>query len=481
MPDHETPEQPDPRPIESAYDSTAPELRDLQVAERAIASLTLRRNNPRTHSAKQIRQIANSIETFGFTNPVLIDASDTVIAGHGRVSAAKELGLRSVPTIRLEHLSDEQVRAYVIADNKLAECAGWDRDLLAIELQGLAEIDLDFDLEVTGLETAEIDLLIGDAASEADEADPADDVHAIDANAPVVSRPGDLWQIGPHRLLCADALDATSYGRLLGDRKARLVFVDPPYNVPIGGHVSGLGRIRHDEFAMASGEMNAAEFTAFLETALGHHAEHSVDGALHFVCMDWRHAGELLAASARVYSECKNLCIWVKTNAGMGSLYRSQHELVFAFKAGTGAHINNVALGRHGRTRTNVWRYAGATSFSAERDEALAVHPTVKPVRLVADAILDASRRGDAVLDGFAGSGTTLLAAQRTGRVGFGLEIDPRYIDAAIRRLAEHAGLAAIHADTGLSFAEIALERAGAEETSPGGPVPDAEPAEAPA
>jgi DNA modification methylase len=450
------------------------ELRDLQVAQQPIGSLNLRRNNPRTHSAKQIRQIAASIEAFGFTNPILIDASGTVIAGHGRVRAAKQLGLRSVPTIQLEHLSEEQVRAYVIADNKLAECAGWDRDLLAIELQGLAEIELNFDLEVTGFETAEIDLLIGDAAQH-ETSDPADTAAGIDPEAPIVTRSGDLWEIGPHRLLCGDALDEVSYAQLMGDRKAQMVFVDPPYNIPIDGHVSGLGRTQHAEFAMASGEMSEAEFTTFLETALRHHAAHSVDGALHFVCMDWRHAGELIAASQPHYSACKNLCIWVKTNAGMGSLYRSQHELVFVFKVGSGSHINNVALGRHGRSRSNVWRYAGVNSFGVERDEALAMHPTVKPVRMVADAILDCSRRGDIVLDGFAGSGTTLLAAERTGRVGYGLEIDPRYVDAALRRLEEHAGLEAVLAATGQTFAEVAAERASesepeasaAEETEP--------------
>jgi len=431
---------------------------DLKIEHRPISSLALRRNNPRTHSDKQIRQIAASIETFGFTNPVLIDATDTIIAGHGRVRAAKQLGRETVPTVQLEHLSEEQVRSYVIADNKLAECAGWDTDLLAIELQELAEIELDFDLEVMGFETAELDLLIS-GETKGEEADPADSIDGPDPNAPTVSRPGDLWQIGPHRLLCGDALQAESYARLMDHELAQVVFVDPPYNVKIDGHVSGLGRMRHSEFAMASGEMTEAEFTAFLEKALGHHAAHSRNGALHFVCMDWRHSAELLAASRSMYSELKNLCVWVKTNAGMGSLYRSQHELVYVFKVGTDPHMNNVELGRHGRYRTNVWEYAGANTFGDDRDEALAMHPTVKPVRLVADAILDCSRRGDRILDGFAGSGTTLLAAERTGRVGYGLELEPRYVDTAIRRLVQHAGLEAIHVDSGRTFDEVAAVR----------------------
>jgi hypothetical protein len=444
----------------------------LEIEPRAIADLVLRRNNPRTHSATQLAQLAKSIETFGFTNPVLIDRTGTVIAGHGRVRAAKQLGLSTVPTIQLEHLTDEQVRAYVIADNRLAELAGWDRDILAIELQALAEMDLDFDLEVIGFETAEIDLLIG-GGTDAVESDPADETLGLDPNLPPISRLNDLWHIGPHRLLCADALDGASYSRLLGDQKASLVFVDPPYNVPIEGHVSGKGRTRHAEFAMASGEMSEAEFTEFLERALGQHAAHSRDGALHFVCMDWRHSGELLAASRPIYSECKNLCVWTKTNAGMGSLYRSQHELVYVFKVGSGPHVNNVELGRHGRVRSNVWRYAGVNSFGAGRDAALAMHPTVKPVRLVADAILDCSRRGDRVLDGFVGSGTTLLAAERTGRIGYGLEIEPRYVDAAIRRLSQHAGLEAILAETGQPFDEVAAARTEALRTADRSPVAD--------
>jgi len=462
MSDRRSPERPD-----ASATGRSPDPQGLHIEERRVESLGLRSTNPRTHSKKQIRQIADSIQEFGFTNPVLIDASQTVIAGHGRVRAAKLLDLETVPTIQLEHLTEAQVRAYVIADNKLAENAGWDLDLLALELQGLAEIDIDFDLEVTGFETAEIDLMIGGGEPSTEEVDSADDVEEPDPNAPAVARPGDLWLIGRHRLLCGNALEESAYADLMGGAKARVVFVDPPYNVPIQGHVSGLGRIRHPEFAMASGEMTPAQFTTFLETTLRHHAAFSVPGALHFVCMDWRHAGELLAAGDAVYSECKNICVWVKTNAGMGSLYRSQHELVFVFKADSASHINNVELGRYGRTRTNVWRYAGVNSFGAERDGGLGIHPTVKPVRLVADALLDCSRRGDVVLDGFAGSGTTLLAAERTGRVGCALEIEPRYVDAALRRLEEHAGLEAIHAETGQSFSQVASERLDETESRP--------------
>ena len=432
---------------------------DLHIEVRRVDELKPSPRNPRTHSAKQIRQIADSIKTFGFTNPLLIDSDDNVIAGHGRLRAARQLGMETVPTIRFEQLSKEKVRALLVADNRLAELAGWDEDLLALEVLELSKLELDFELEVLGFETAEIDFMIGTAKKD-DEPDPADEMPVVDPNASAVSRPGDLWGIDRHRLLCGDALDESAYARLLGDQKARVVFVDPPYNVPIDGHVSGLGRHRHGEFAMARGEMDKVEFTAFLERSLRHHTNYSLDGAIHFVCMDWRHVGELLSAAGTIYTEYKNLCVWEKTNAGMGSLYRSQHELVGVFKVGTAPHVNNIELGRHGRYRTNIWRYAGANSFGSERDKNLAMHPTVKPVRLVADAILDCSRRGDVVLDGFAGSGTTLLAAERTGRAGYALEIDPLYVDVALRRMAEYAGIEAVHVETGKSFDEIAGQRA---------------------
>ena len=426
---------------------------DRRVERVAIAELKPYANNPRTHSKKQIRQIADSIRTFGWTNPILIDAGGGVIAGHGRLLAAKHLGLDSVPTLRIDHLTEAQKKAYIIADNRLAERAGWDDELLAIELQGLTEIELDFDLEITGFETAEID---GRISGQDDEgaSNEADRVPIVDPAGPTVTQPGDLWILGRHRLLCADALDAASYDQLLDRETAQLVFTDPPYNVPIDGHVCGLGSVKHADFAMASGEMSEAQFSAFLKTALGHLAIHSADGAIHFVCMDWRHLFELLSAGRQVYSGLVNLCVWNKTNGGMGSLYRSKHELIAVFKVGDGHHINNVELGKYGRYRTNVWDYAGVNSFGAERDAQLAMHPTVKPVALVEDAILDCSRRGGIVLDAFAGSGTTLIAAERTGRRGYGLELDPRYVDVALRRYRDLTGEQPVHAASGLTLAE---------------------------
>ena len=430
----------------------------LQVEMSAISSLHPNSGNARTHSKKQIKQIASSIERFGWTNPVLTDTDDRIVAGHGRVEAAKLLGLGHVPTIRLENLSGAELRAYVIADNRLAEQAGWDNEVLAIELQALSEIDLDFDIEITGFETAEIDTLIAGLNDKKGEDEP-DRLPEVDDSSPPITQPGDLWLLGRHRLLCADATKAESYVRLMDGESAQMVFTDPPYNVPIDGHVCGLGSVKHTEFAMAAGEMSEIEFTAFLGSVLGLLVSHSSDGAVHFVCMDWRHMFELLTAGRGVYDELKNICVWNKTNGGMGSLYRSKHELVAVYKAGNGPHINNVELGTHGRYRTNVWDYAGINAFGKNRDAVLAMHPTVKPVALVEDAVLDCSRRGGIILDAFAGSGTTIIAAERSGRRGFCLELDPNYVDVAVRRYEQITGEVAIHAETGLSFDDLGIWR----------------------
>ena len=441
----------------------------LKVTYVSPESLEPRAHNPRTHTKKQVRQIAESIERFGFNNPILVDRASGIVAGHGRVAAAKRIGLRQVPTICLEDLTEDEVRAYVIADNRLAELAGWDRETLALELQGLAELELDFDITITGFETAEIDLMIGEIKDAEDE-DPLDEVPEVE-DGPAITQPGDLWLVGKHRLFCGDATVPDSYSRLLDGEEAQLVFTDPPYNVPIDGHVSGLGKNKHRDFAMASGEMSEAQFTGFLTKVFQSLARHSQDGAIHFICMDWRHMAEVLAAGREAYSELKNLCVWAKGNGGMGSLYRSQHELVFVYKAGHAAHINNVELGRHGRYRTNLWRYPGVNSFGQSRDQALSLHPTVKPVRLVADAILDCSTRGGIVLDTFAGSGTTLVAAEKTGRLGYGIELDPAYCDVIVKRLSTATKAEARHANSGKSFSEIAAMRAAEDPKDDGAPA----------
>ena len=428
---------------------------DLKIFYKDPKSLRPRANNPRTHSRKQIEQLKRSIVEFGFVRPVLIDADDVIIAGHGTTQAALDLGMQDIPTVRADHLTPAQIRAYVIADNKLAENSGWDRTLLALELKELS-LEYNLDVTLTGVELPEFDVLLEELM--AGDKDKADDVPPIDADRPAVSRLGDIWKIGNHVLMCGDSTQVESYETLLKGEKAQMVFVDPPYNLRIEGHVSGLGKNRHREFAMASGEMSQSEFTDFLQRIFRRLIDFSIDGSLHFVCMDWRHMSEIIDAGD-AYAELKNLCVWAKTNAGMGSLYRSQHELVFVFKNGSASHVNNVELGRHGRNRSNVWSYAGVNTFRAGRDEELAMHPTAKPVSLVADAILDASRRGGIVLDAFAGSGSTLIAAERTGRRGFGLELDPLYVDTIIRRFEKVYGIAARHSVTDECFADIARMR----------------------
>ena len=427
------------------------------IEERNIAGLRPYGGNARTHSKRQIRQLMNSITRFGFTNPVLVADDDTIVAGHGRVIAAERLGMTHVPTVRLSHLSAAERRAYVIADNKLALNAGWDQDLLAIELQAL--VDLDFDVELTGFSLAEVDLVL-DAAGDRDVPGPdgpADSIPPYPVTA--VSQLGDLWQCGHHRLLCGDARDPDDYGALLGGEAVDLIFTDPPYNVPIDGHVCGLGRVRHREFAMGTGEMSEPAFIGGLAETLGAAGSTCRGGAIAFVCMDWRHLGELLAAGKQVFSELKNLCVWNKTNGGMGTFYRSKHELVLVFKVGSAPHINTFGLGETGRYRTNVWDYAGISSIGANRDAELAMHPTVKPVALVTDAIRDCSKRGAVVLDPFAGSGTTLIAAEKVGRRARLLEYDPAYCDTIVRRWERFTGKYATLVATGERFEDVEEER----------------------
>jgi DNA modification methylase len=432
----------------------------LKIVYRPIEQLKPDAANPRLHSKKQIRQIAKSIEVFGFNVPLLVDADLNLIAGHGRRLACAELGMSEAPTLCLDHLTPAQARAFMIADNRLTEIAIWDDRLLAEQLRDLSLSGLDFDLEVIGFEMSEIDLRIAsleDTPGEDD--DPADMLPEVAAGPPV-SKIGDAWLLGRHRVLFGNALDIGSFTALLGEERAAMVFTDPPYNVAIDGHASGLGTIHHRPFPMASGEMDRAEFTAFLGQALRNLATFSAPGSLHYLCMDWRHLEELLAAGGEVYGELKNLCVWVKDNAGMGSFYRSQHELVLVFKQGGGAHRNNIQLGQFGRNRSNVWHYPGANSFArcGEEGNLLALHPTVKPVALVADAILDCSARGAIVLDAFLGSGTTVIAAERTGRCCRALELDAAYVDIAIRRWQTVSGDRARHATSGRNFDDLADE-----------------------
>jgi hypothetical protein len=420
---------------------------------RAVSALRPATRNARKHSSRQIQQIARSIGAFGFNVPILVDAAGLVLAGHGRLMAAKQLGLIEIPVMVLDYLSPAQAKAFAIADNRLAETSTWDDALLAEILLELSAAELDFSIEDTGFTMGEIDFRIQGAAVSGEQ---ADDEHFEPLCGPAVSRTGDLWILGEHRIVCGDALQASTYDVLMGQEKAGIVFADVPYNVAIDGNVSGKGRVRHREFAMASGEMSRPEFSSFLKSAFTHLAAHSVSGALHYICMDWRHLAETLEAGETAYTGLQNICVWVKDSGGMGSLYRSQHELVLVFRVGRDANVNNVQLGQFGRNRTNVWMYPSAASLSKKTgaENLLALHPTCKPIALVADALLDTSRRGDIVLDGFLGSGTTLLAAQRVGRRCRGIEIEPGYVDTAILRWEKATGATALHS-SGLSFAQL--------------------------
>ena len=443
-------------------DATSPtnvpaRLNDLLVQYRSPSALGPYERNPRTHSKRQIRQIKRSIESFGFVNPVLIDANDRIIAGHGRVEAATLLGMEEIPTICVEGLSADQIRAYIIADNKLAANAGWDNAILAIELQHLITLDCpDLDVAITGFEVAEIDAILEEAKGSTV---PEDLVPELESEA--TTQFGDLWLLGKHKIICGNALNDRTYKSLMSGRRVAMVFSDPPYNVKIDGHASGNGSNHHREFAMASGEMSEAEFVSFLTNAIELAARFSAADAIGYFCIDWRHIGDLLRAAMQSYDEFANLCVWAKDNAGMGSFYRSQHELVAVFRKGKGPHRNNVQLGKFGRHRTNLWWYPCAQTLSKQGDEGnlLAIHPTVKPVAMVADAILDCTARGEVVLDGFLGSGTTLMAAERVGRICFGIEIDPLYVDVAIRRWQNYTGEPAILASTGKRFNEVSAPK----------------------
>lgn len=425
--------------------------RPLELEHLSIGDLKPDPRAPRRHKKPQIKALAKSIAAFGFNVPVLIDADNMIIAGHARVAAAREVGLQTVPAIRLEHLDDAAVRAFMIADNRMSELSDWDDQLLGTILKDLSLLDLSFDIEATGFSVAEIDLRIEGLGTEADN-DAAD---AMPPPGPPVVQTGELWLLDQHRLFCGDALLTGSWEAVMGGDRAALVVTDAPYNVKINGHVSGLGRHRHREFAMAAGEMSVDQFTTFLTTAAHHAAAWSAPGSLHYWAMDWKHLFELTLAGRAAYDRQINQCVWSKSNAGMGSFYRSQHELFVVFAKAGAPHRNNVQLGRFGRSRSNIWSYPGANSFGrgqGREGNPLAMHPTVKPTALIADILLDASARGDIVADPFMGSGTTIIAAEKLGRKARGIELDPLYCDTIIRRWQAWSGQQAVRAADGMLF-----------------------------
>jgi len=435
-------------------------LIEVQIEYRAVTELILDSRNPRQHPQRQVNQLADSIREFGFVMPVVVDERGQVIIGHGRVLAARKLKMARIPVVEIRHLSKAQLKALRIADNKLGQNAHWDERLLGESLLELKELDRDFDLSITGFSLPEIDLAIQKLSEPV-----VEDIDDASSETGIqVCQLGDVWELGGHRVHCGDATSEAAFERLMTDNRADIVFVDPPYNVRIDGYASPGGKVRHREFAQGSGELSREEFIRFLTDSCINLKNYSKSGAIHFVCMDWKHLDELLAAGREVYAELKNIVAWVKSTAGMGSLYRSQHELICVFKSGTGRHINNIELGKNGRHRTNVWEYDSASTQARKGNNVLELHPTVKPVQLVMDALLDCSNRGDIVLDSFLGSGTTLLAAERTGRVCRGIELDPPYVDTAIRRWQNLTGRDAVRVSDGKLFRDIEAEKEEADE-----------------
>ena len=438
-------------------------MQNIKIENINTNTLLAYAKNAKNHPEKQIQQIAASIKEFGFNNPILIDENNEIIAGHGRFEAAKIMQLDSVPVIRLSHLSDVQKRAYRLADNKIAENGGWNTDLLRVEISELEQICNDFDITITGFEDVEIDVLTNPLEEKtADEK--LNQIPYIPKNE-IISKTGDVWILGNHRIICGNSLETETFQKLMGDKVANMILQDPPYNVKISGHVCNSGAVKHKEFAMASGEMKSNEFINFLSSNFTLCNQYLKDGGLSYNFMDWRHMGEIMTAGGNVYTSMQNVCVWVKSSGGMGSLYRSQHEHCFVFKKGKESHINNVELGKNGRYRTNVWHYAGVNSFGRHKND-IKLHPTVKPVEMLRDAILDVTKRGDIILDSFLGSGSTLIASEKSGRICYGIEFEPLYIDTTIRRFKELFGIDAIRESDDKTYSELLSEKLKNQEVS---------------
>lgn len=431
----------------------------LKIENVSVCKLKVNPLNPRAHSVRQVKALARSIAQFGFVAPVLIDKDGTLICGHGRIEAARSLAMVSVPAVRIEHLTPAQQRALMIADNKLCDMSAFDEGLLIENFKLLSIEGLSLDLEATGFAMGEIDVLL-DLPQPVGKPDPDDDPVEAVYREPV-NIVGDIWQLGVHRLACGSSLDPAVWSALMAGEKAVMSISDAPYNVKIAGHVSGLGKTKHQNFVMASGELDRDEFANFLTQVFRHEAQHSVSGSIHFAFIDWRHLGEMQAAGDTAFTELKNVIVWDKGGGGaMGSLYRSGHELIFCWKSGRAKHINNVDLGRWGRNRSNIWRYPGISTFRhSDEGDLLAFHSTPKSVKMISDAILDVSKRGDLVIDAFLGSGTSIIAAERVARRCYGIELDPKYADIVIERYERHSGEPAVHCTTGRTFREIAEER----------------------
>ncbi|MBT3392486.1 MAG: ParB N-terminal domain-containing protein [Elusimicrobiaceae bacterium] len=427
----------------------------LEIEYLPLSTIKPYKNNPREHSPKQISQIAKSIKQFGFTASILIDEDNEILAGHARLEAAKIINLKTVPTVMIKHLSDAEKKAYRVADNQLCLVGKWDFDLLKLEFAEIEKLEnLDFSLDITGFETGEIDVILdGSLADKDKKLNEKDNTIPFIPKNEIISKFGDIWELGNHKILCGDALQSENYKKLLGDKKADMICVDFPYNLHVDSFACS-GKIQHKNFAMAAGEMSSEEFQEFLNKNFKLLKEYSKNGSLHYAFMDWRHIKEIILAGTDIYEHYINLCLWSKDNAGMGSLYRSRHELIFIFKHGNRPHTNNVQLGSMGRYRTNIFEYPGVNSFGKNREN-LKLHPTCKPVEMIKDMVLDVTNRGDLVLDSFLGSGTTLIASEKINRKCFAMEIEPLYVDTAIRRWQDLTGKSAVHVESGKTYREL--------------------------
>jgi len=436
---------------------------NLEVEEVPIERLKPFKKNPRDHSKAHVAEVAASIGAFGMNVPILADDAYELIAGHATLLACKSLGMATVPVIRLGHLSEAEKVAFRIAHNRLCEKGVWDPELLVANFEILYDADLSFDFEATGFSTGEIDVMrMGGkeavrAAAEA--ARLAEETVALpDPDARPVSRLGDRFQIGRHIIVNGNAKEQSSYKLALAGSKADLALCDAPYGCAIAGHASGLGRVKHDDFIEGS-NLSSSELQDLVGQASALQAAHSKGGAYNIQFTDWRAMLDMQLANRKVYPELKHICIWKKTNGGMGSLWRGAWEGILVYRVAGGKSRNNVMLGVHGRNRTDVFEYAGVNTFKPGRMDELQAHPTCKPVPLLADLILDVTPIGGIVLDVFMGSGSTILAAHETGRTGVGIELDPKYVDVAVRRIEKSVGEPAIH-QSGKTFEELAVERA---------------------
>lgn len=448
---------PDTADVRHAFENVA---RNCSYELVRISDIRPNPKNARKHSDHQIELLMASIRAFGFIGVIVLDEHGIIVAGHGRVEAARRLGFASLPCLRVEHLTSEAKAALALADNRLAELSSWDDDALGAALGELSSVELDFDVEVTGFDTVDLDRLLGDEVHErhidrrvSDKSvDPADEIPEAPSDLPSVSKLGMTWQLGAHHIVHGDALDPSAFERLLPGEIVTQIVTNPPYNVPNSGHVSSKG---FREFLMAKVDMSPGQFTDFLTQVFNNSTNQLRDEAILHVCMDWRHMGEMHNAAAAAKLSLKNMCVWAKPSPGQGTFYRSQHELVFVLKHGAAPHINNFGLGGRGRTRSNVWKYPAVRGARTGVNDPDGGHPTVKPVALIQDAIRDCSLRGDIILDPFGGSGTTLIAAERIGRRARLIELDGHYVDLTIRRWQATTGGNAIEKDSGMTFNEL--------------------------